>query len=215
MVATLILADSAVFCPPNWPLWQAKVKKQDIHGKTTGALTTPSTTRGNAPGGHLVARASGQINPDLWLIDLTRQHRWYIQGIDLVGDWSDPPLDVIPGAATPPRRHLQGDGNWSWLPVVLVLNPLWDLDTWTGDCQRRQATASQSTGTVVPQPTVHSHSRPGVYSHSPRFLRVKARSPLTNLPWYADRLLRVIIVCFVTSYTQRPLRRLHSRKLCK
>ena len=47
------------------------------------------------------------------------------------------------------------------------------------------------------------------------FLRVEARSPLTNLPWYADRLLRVIIVCFVTSYTQRPLRRLHSRKLCK
>ena len=47
------------------------------------------------------------------------------------------------------------------------------------------------------------------------FLRVEARSPLTNLPCYADRLLRVIIVCFVTSYTQRPLRRLHSRKLCK
>ena len=44
---------------------------------------------------------------------------------------------------------------------------------------------------------------------------IEARSPLTNLPWYADRLLRVIIVCFVTSYTQRPLRRLHSRKLCK
>ena len=39
------------------------------------------------------------------------------------------------------------------------------------------------------------------------FLRVEARSPLTNLPWYADRLLRVIIVCFVTSYTHRPLRR--------
>ena len=58
-------------------------------------------------------------------------------------------------------------------------------------------------------------------SHIPKkirfqwFLRVKARSPLTNLPWYADRLLRVIKVCFVTSYTQRPLRRLHSRKLCK
>ena len=30
------------------------------------------------------------------------------------------------------------------------------------------------------------------------FLRVETRSPLTNLPWYADRLLRVIIVCFVT-----------------
>ena len=30
------------------------------------------------------------------------------------------------------------------------------------------------------------------------FLQVEARSPLTNLPWYADRLLRVIIVCFVT-----------------
>ena len=28
--------------------------------------------------------------------------------------------------------------------------------------------------------------------------RSEARSPLTNLPWYADRLLRVIIVCFVT-----------------